>query len=273
MLSPSYPPQSPSQIRKLGVSFEGSAGWTTRQRWRASSPRRRRSCRPLRAWPCRPPPGAPRSHPGCRPTPRQEAVLQAAAVRPEHSKQEALTSTAAGFVDSISTRSRRRRPKRATSTSAAAGQHARIQDLPLMRRTPPPPFISSSGSLSPCIQVRPHFGRRSAIELKALHNSRWRTGSKLMCSCTYFLILKLEIVICKMFNVLVKFYIRSRLFARCVMCCIISIEDAPTVSVQLLLPIAFEQLQRGAPSLMFVHVNNNLSLNLRIRSKVVIRSK
>ncbi|XP_039777719.1 uncharacterized protein LOC120645035 isoform X2 [Panicum virgatum] len=212
MLSPSYPPQSPSQIRKLGVSFEGSAGWTTRQRWRASSPRRRRSCRPLRAWPCRPPPGAPRSHPGCRPTPRQEAVLQAAAVRPEHSKQEALTSTAAGFVDSISTRSRRRRPKRATSTSAAAGQHARIQDLPLMRRTPPPPFISSSGSLSPCIQVRPHFGRRSAIELKALHNSRWRTGSKLMCSCTYFLILKLEIVICKisslrqMCNVLHNFH-------------------------------------------------------------------
>ncbi|KAG2563588.1 hypothetical protein PVAP13_8KG379504 [Panicum virgatum] len=106
----------------------------------------------------------------------------------------------AGFVDSISTRSRRRRPKRATSTSAAAGQHARVQDLPLMRRTPPPPFISSSGSLSPCIQVRPHFGRRSAIELKALHNSRWRTGSKLMCSCTYFLILKLEIVICKTYH-------------------------------------------------------------------------
>ncbi|KAG2563589.1 hypothetical protein PVAP13_8KG379504 [Panicum virgatum] len=120
----------------------------------------------------------------------------------------------AGFVDSISTRSRRRRPKRATSTSAAAGQHARVQDLPLMRRTPPPPFISSSGSLSPCIQVRPHFGRRSAIELKALHNSRWRTGSKLMCSCTYFLILKLEIVICKisslrqMCNVLHNFHCR-----------------------------------------------------------------
>ena len=45
----------------------------------ASCRQQRHFCRPPCAWP----------HPGRRPTPRKEAFLQAAVLRPVHSKQEA----------------------------------------------------------------------------------------------------------------------------------------------------------------------------------------